>query len=276
MQTLVDFFKDQNITCYATLPFSACTVTRPYLYEKNGLPAPKSVTVFLIPYYTGCGENLSAYAVSRDYHAYARSLFSELYAFTARTYPQETFLGFADHSPIDERDAAARAGLGVIGRNGLLINRDYSSFVFIAEILSSLPPEALGIESKIHEIAYCHGCGACVAACPTGVLCGKSDKCLSAITQKKGTLDAEEIRLIRENGTAWGCDACQAVCPYTTAAIARGSILTPIEFFRKERVTRLSRDGLCAMSDEEFAARAFSWRGRDVLYRNLAVLESEE
>ena len=276
MQTFIDFFSEHSIQSYGVLPFSACTVTRPYLYEKNGLPSPKSVIPFLIPYYTGMGENLSAYAVSRDYHAYAKALFADLARFTADAYPDATFLGFADHSPIDERDAAARAGLGVIGKNGLLIHKDYSSFVFIAEILSSLPPEALGIESKIHEIAYCCGCGACRAACPTGVLCGKSDKCLSAITQKKGALDAEEIRLIRENGTAWGCDACQTVCPYTTAAIARGSILTPIEFFRKERVTRLSRDGLCAMSDEEFAVRAFSWRGKDVICRNLAILEEKE
>lgn len=276
MQTLVDFFSDHAITCYGTLPFSACTVTRPYLYEKSGLVAPKSVTVFLIPYYTGSGENLSAYAISRDYHAYAKALFAELTRFTDAAYPGEIFLGFADHSPIDERQAAARAGLGVIGRNGLLINKEYSSFVFIAEILSSLPPEALGIETRIQEIAYCHGCGACVSACPTGILCGKSEKCLSAVTQKKGALDAEEIRLVRENGTAWGCDVCQNACPYTKAAVARGSIVSPIAFFHEKRITRLSIDTIREMPDEEFAARAFSWRGRDVLYRNLAILEGEE
>ena len=275
MQTLVDFFRDHKISCYATLPFSACTVTRPYLYEKNGLPSPKSATVFLIPYYTGYGENLSAYAVSRDYHAYASALFSNLYAFTAQAYPRESFLGFADHSPIDEREAAARAGLGVLGKNGLLINEDYSSFVFIAEILSSLPPEALGTATAVREIAYCHGCGACLSACPTGILDGRGDKCLSAVTQKKGALDDDEIRLIRENRTAWGCDACQIACPYTKAAIARGSILTPIEFFKEQRVTQLTADIVRQMSDEEFKARAFAWRGRDVLYRNLAILDGE-
>ncbi len=276
MQTLINFFEDHNIHCYAAIPFSACKVTRPYLYEKNGLPSPRSVTVFLIPYYTSMGENLSAYAVSRDYHAYAKTLFADLARFTADAYPDATFLGFADHSPIDERDAAARAGLGVIGKNGLLINKDYSSFVFIAEILSSLPPEALGIPVTPKEPSYCHGCGACITACPTGMLGGSGDKCLSAVTQKKGVLDAEESRLIRENGTAWGCDACQLACPYTKAAIARGSIKTPIGFFSESRITRLTAANVRAMPDEEFASRAFSWRGKDVLLRNLSILEGEE
>ena len=53
--------------------------------------------------------------------------------------PGAIFCGFSDHSPIDERDTAAKGGLGVIGRNRLLINEEYSSFCFIGEIISDIP-----------------------------------------------------------------------------------------------------------------------------------------
>ena len=85
----------------------------------------------------------------------------------------------------------------------------------------------------------CEDCGRCKTACPTGILRGEGKDCLSAITQKKGELTHEEERLILENNTVWGCDACQSCCPYTIRAKARGTVYTPIPYFKEECIIEL-------------------------------------
>ncbi len=272
MKTFIDIFNDHKIKYYATLPLSACHTTRPYLYEREGLSSPKSVLLFLVPYYTGAPHNFSAYAASRDYHAFMHTLGRELLPAMATAYPENRFLLFSDHSPIDERDAAARAGLGVIGENGLLITEAYSSFVFIGELFTDLAPEALSAVPP-RAPRGCEGCGACRAACPSGALCDPARPCLSALTQKKGALTDEEADMIRKGGSVWGCDACQNACPYTARARADGTLLTPIPYFYTDRMERLTRESVAEMPEEKFRSRAFSWRGRDILLRNLSLFE---
>lgn len=98
--------------------------------------------------------------------------------------------------------------------------------------------------------------------------------CLSAVTQKKGELTPEEAAYIRKYGSAWGCDICQTSCPLVRRAIEREA-KTPIEFFYRDRISTLTSGTVNAMSDEEFAARAFSWRGRKTILRNLALFEEQ-
>ena len=116
----------------------------------------------------------------------------------------------------------------------------------------------------VGEVGGCAHCGKCKSACPTGILRGEGSSCLSEITQRKGDLSEDELTLMREYNTVWGCDICQNVCPYNKNPKA-----TPIEFFRKDRITRLTKEVLESMSEPEFKTRAFSWRGRGVLERNL-------
>ena len=272
MQSYRTFLCENGIEFFSPLPISECKLTRPYLLDKISDFIPQSVLVILLPYYAGETENISVYASARDYHLYTRRLLSELSAVLQREYEGYRFYGFSDHSPIDERDAAVKAGLGVFGDNGLLINDRYSSFVFLCEIISDLPPDAFG-ENKIEPSRKCEGCGACKKACPTGILLGKSELCLSAVTQKKGELTEEERELILRTGSVWGCDLCQDACPYTKKAKENGTIMTPIPFFREKRITALSEEILSEMSEEEFKERAFSWRGREPLLRNLKILE---
>ena len=94
--------------------------------------------------------------------------------------------------------------------------------------------------------------------------------CLSAVTQKKGELSAEESALILRYGSAWGCDICAAVCPYTKKAIAEGNT-TPVEFFKTDRIANLTTNMVKAMDKETFRARAFAWRGRKTILRNLEI-----
>ncbi len=276
METLHNFFSKNRIDHFALLPFSECTVTRPYLYASHEGFIPRSVLLFLVPYYAGKAENLSVYAAAPDYHRYMKELHSSLESHLSHRFPEYRFFGFADHSPIDERLAAVKAGLGVFGKNGLLITEKYSSFVFIGEVLTDAPAEVLGTPSPVSSIRSCKECGACLAACPTGILRKEGNApCLSAVTQKKGELTESEAELIRTCGTAWGCDICQNVCPYTKNAEKNGTLITPIPYFRENRVEKLTSAVIEEMPDEEFKTRAFAWRGKKPLLRNLAILEEK-
>ena len=261
----------EGVTEYGILPISEVRVTYADLFVRDGDFAPKSVLVYAVPYYTGLGENLSAYAVSRDYHLYMRDLSARLISAVQAAHPQATLRAFADHSPIDERHAAARAGLGRLGDNGLLITPRYGTFVFIGELFSDIPAPP---DVPLFEIAGCEHCGACRRACPTGALIGKGD-CLSELTQRKGELAPETVRLMKRHHTVWGCDLCQTACPHTRRAIERGTH-TLVAFFHEARIPHLDSACLRAMDKATFKSRAFSWRGRSVVERNLAAYEEDQ
>lgn len=264
-------FREEGISLFGVLDAEKVPTVKPHLLARAGLD-PRAYLLFAVPYFRGVGENLSAYATSRDYHLYLGSLGRRLCAALAELLPHRRFVAFSDHSPIDERQAAARAGLGILGRNGLLITKPYSSLVFLGEIATDAEPEELGGETAV-EVRSCENCGLCLRACPTGILRGEGDVCLSALTQKKGALSEEERRTIRLHGSAWGCDLCQTACPHTKRAIDSGSAISPIPFFAEGRITRLTTALLDGMTEEEFGTRAFAWRGRETVRRNTEILE---
>ena len=268
-EILLNFFQKKNINLVGALPLSACRITRPYLLERANI---QSGTVFMIavPYFSRACEDkkrcISAYAVSRDYHLFFEGLFAELLPILKNQFPTFHFAAFADHSPISELHAAASAGLGVIGKNGLLLTEQYGSYVFLGEIVTDME-----IACESQEIILCEDCGACSAACPSIV--SEKSLCLSALSQKKGTLSQEEENILRSTNTVWGCDRCQECCPYNHRAKARGSIYSPIPFFNENTRSSLSVEEIESMSDEEFSMRAYSWRGRNTILRNLRLRE---
>ena len=257
---------DEGVEYAAALPILSVDLTREYLLTRIEGFSPRAVILFLVPYYAGETENLSRYAASEDYHLYMRGLIDRMTTKLYNLYPEHQFHGFADHSPIDERAAAVRAGLGVLGRNGLLLNPTYGSYVFLGEIFTDLTAESLGFKEEA-PLRACEDCGACRRACPTGILRGEGDDCLSAITQKKGSLDGREIALMRKTNTVWGCDLCQTACPYN-----RNARTTPIAFFHENRTPHLTLELLDAMDDASFSRRAYAWRGRETMRRNLLLL----
>ncbi|MBQ5892842.1 MAG: epoxyqueuosine reductase, partial [Clostridia bacterium] len=237
-------------------------MTKPYLLERAGITSGSAV-ILAVPYFTpACASperNLSAYAVGRNYHAFFDALFEELLPLLKERYPEHRFAGFADHSPIAEIEAASRAGLGVIGKNGLLLTERYSSYVFLGELLTDAP-----LPYTLVEPRFCESCGLCQKICPME----KIGTCLSALTQKKGELDEAEIAALRCYGSCWGCDLCQEVCPHTVRAIQSGSIYTPIPYFHENNIPRLNLAILDAMEEDEFQKRAYSWRKRETIRRN--------
>lgn len=266
---------EQGILLSAAISLADCTVKKSYLLERAGIGETGTAVVFAIPYHTPTCEapdrNLSRYAVGRDYHLFVKELSQNLLPRLQDEFPSSRFALFADHSPIDEREAAAKAGLGIIGRHGLLITEPYSSHVFVGELVTDEPLlENLRI---MQEIATCENCGACLAACP--YVKGEIGECLSALTQKKGALKSQEEQALVRYGTVWGCDICQEACPHTKKALLTSRITSPIAFFHGSPTPHLTYDGIREMSDAEFSERAYSWRGREVILRNLAVTERE-
>lgn len=264
-----EIFGRAGIEYFKALPYTEVKTVNTRLLNRLDFE-PKSVLVFLVPYYAGECENLSVYSASVDYHIVIRELAGKIIRELGELYPEACFAAFGDHSPIDERAAALGAGLGMVGDNGLIITEKYGSYVFIGDILTDVPPDDIGALS-CSSYRECLHCGACRAACPTGILRGESDICLSAVTQKKGELTEYEAELMKRVGTVWGCDECQRVCPYNKACE-----LTPIKAYHEGRITRLTSELLRSMSDEEFEKRAFSWRGRAPLMRNLGIMENDE
>ena len=268
--------KERGIFLSAPISLSDCTVTKTYLLERESIPKDGSAVIFAIPYHSSECENplrnVSRYAVGQDYHLFAKQLSCELLPILQTEFPQNRFALFADHSPIDEREAAARSGLGMIGQHGLLITELYSSYVFLAELVTDCPlPDHLKTENIVQR---CEGCGACFSACPLAK--GEAELCLSALTQKKGDLTEEEADIIQRHRTVWGCDLCQEVCPHTRSAIRKGSITSPIPFFHQHLLPTLTYKGVMSMTDQQFSSRAYAWRGRTVILRNLAVVKEQD
>ena len=120
---------------------------------------------------------------------------------------------FTDSGPVSERFFAAQAGLGWIGRNGLLIRPKGGSYCFLASILTTLE---LPYDSPMPN--HCGNCHRCEQACPTGALregCCDARLCLSYWTIEAGQDMPPHIREA-QGEHLYGCDACQEACPWNS------------------------------------------------------------
>ncbi|MBR2414291.1 MAG: DUF1730 domain-containing protein [Clostridia bacterium] len=256
-QDLQKYLQD---TVWGVCPFDTLKDYLLPVRSRERLPAnAKSILVFAFPYlleeeiYTDA--RLSRFAVPADYHILCGEVLQQCCEQLAQGFPDHTFVHFADASPIPEVSAAVAAGLGAVGKNGLLLTEKYGSWVFLGEIVTDLDVQC---EVSAHRV--CIGCNKCMQACPTGALSAdgfRLEKCLSHISQKK-KLTEEEIKILKKNNTLWGCDRCQTACPYNANART-----TFMERFRATARTMLTRD------DPE---RVYMWRG-DAIFRNLELLE---
>lgn len=229
---------------------------------KNRLPQnAKSVVVACFPYLLEeenyKNANVSKYAVVTDYHEVVLNRLEKACEKLHKNFPENSFVPFADNSPIPEVSAAVLAGLGVKGMNSLLITEKYGSYVFIGEIVTDLETDCT--ES---EIRNCIGCKKCISACPSGALDSEKfirEICLSEITQRKGELTEKEIELMKSCGCVWGCDICQDACPMN-----RNSEKTDITEFLSSPAGKV--DEGCPLE-----GRAYEWRGRKVIERNILI-----
>lgn len=254
---------ENQITEFGIIPFESLA---PLLQCRAKLRIPensKSVIVMLFPYNVGDFKerNISKYAMLLDYHIISDKILGNIIESLKKVFPDDKFEAFADNSPINEVDAGAKAGLGVIGENGLLINKTFGSYVFIGEIVTTavLPYTEVNIQ-------HCPKCGLCKKSCPQGAICGgefNGEICLSAITQKKGQLTDEQQLAIKKGGLIWGCDVCNDVCP-----LNKNVKKSNISDFYESVIPVVTKDNV----KEIIKNRAFNYRGLKTIVRNIDIL----
>lgn len=221
----------------------------------------ETVISVLFSYYLGEEfyekTNVSRYAVSEDYHIVTGKIINEITDRLKELYPENKFEAFVDNSPLPEVRCAVSAGLGFMGINNLFISPEYGSWVFLGEIVT----DRYFVPFK-GDMSLCDSCMRCVDACPQGAVTGKGiekDKCLSFLSQKKGELDEDTKKKMSETGCLWGCDICQKVCPHNTDVK-----ITPIKEFFDTAIPFVTEE-------TDIENRAFSWRGKKVIDRNLKI-----
>ncbi len=214
----------------------------------------KSIILLLFPYKVKDErpKNISRYAAVPDYHKVCGKYLEKITADLKKEFCENEFSFFIDNSPIPEVYAAAAAGLGLYGKNRMLINSKWGSYVFIGEIVTDLEIEA---EKSLKK---CPLCGDCFKACPSLI---HGTKCLSALSQQKNEPEFSEKALLRENNIVWGCDICAEVCPLNKNA-QNTYIEEFVKGYRDEYVL-----------GEEIKNRAYEWRGEKTVFRNYVNLK---
>jgi epoxyqueuosine reductase len=181
---------------------------------------PESIFVFLVPYPDETPEEFpylfSRYALGRDYHTAIREKIQPILQYLKNHFPDAKFRHSVDSLPIPEKILGRDAGLGWIGNNTLLINKEIGSYFFITTILSSIffEPSTPKVSTN-----HCGSCRKCMDACPTNALIAPaqidSNLCIShnTIESKK-----ENFKEGHNHGWLFGCDICQEVCPWNRKA----------------------------------------------------------
>lgn len=181
------------------------------------VPGAKSVVSLVYNYYPDPvhqdgPHKIAKYAYGKDYHLVIKE---KLKSFLEQIREQIGHVEgrvFVDSAPVHERAWAAKSGLGWMGKNSLLLNREMGSFFFLAELIIDLDLEPDGPMKD-----YCGTCTACQDACPTDAIADAyvvdASRCISYLTIELKDAIPHEFKDNME-GWVFGCDICQDVCPW--------------------------------------------------------------
>jgi epoxyqueuosine reductase len=159
---------------------------------------------------------VARYALGRDYHKLMRKRLQKLAERIRAEVGPFGYRAFVDSAPVLEKAIARNAGLGWVGKNTLILNRQAGSYFVLGELFTDLP-----LPTDEPVTPHCGTCRACIDVCPTGAIVGPyqldARKCISYLTiEHYGSID-EELRPYIGN-RIFGCDDCQSICPWNKFA----------------------------------------------------------
>lgn len=231
------------------------------------LPEAKSIICLAVNYFqktdkpVNAGSGLIArYAWGKDYHAILEKKLKKLRKFIIENSDSkiQDYKLYTDAGPLLERAFAAKAGLGFIGKNTSLITKEYGSWVFLSEIITTLEldydKQTNGFlqekEGALRALS-CGSCRKCIDACPAKAIVKPyiidARKCISYITIENKKNIPSAIRKIIKN-RIFGCDICQEVCPHN----CRAQITKIKEFTEHIAGPCLNPNEINKMSEREF------------------------
>jgi epoxyqueuosine reductase len=204
-------------------------------------PWARSVISVLVPYSSerphapvgALSNHVARYALGDDYHDVLDRI---LRAFEAALPGVKTWR-YVDTGPLSDRAYAAQAGLGWIGKNGMLIHEHDGSYFFIGTLLTALENDM--VSATVAD--RCGACTACLDACPTNAILADrtldSARCISHATIESRELLGD----LPIAGNAFGCDICQEACPWNRAPASPHPSFVPRDSYRAMPVTDLLR-----------------------------------
>ena len=189
---------------------------------------------------------ISKYAYGRDYHKVLRNKLKKLFTKIRDKIGEVEGRVFVDSAPIHERAWAKLSGVGWIGKNSLLINKNQGSYFFLAEIICDLD-----LEYDEPVLNRCGNCTRCIDACPTDAITKAqvidANKCISYLTIENKEKIPKELRG-SINNSIFGCDICQDVCPWNKKSVPHNEK----EFIPKKELRDLKKKDWIELTEDTF------------------------
>ncbi len=215
-------------------------------------PYGESIITLAYPYYTNppkmweTRNPISNYAWGQDYHKVLKRKIKTILQEMKKLDSSFIGRGFVDSAPLPEKILAKVSGLGWIGKNSMLINKTWGSYLFLAEVVCNYSlPTTPPTKNR------CGSCVKCIDACPTSAILEDgaidSGKCISYLTieNKKEFTNEQKLSIDYQ---LFGCDICQQVCPWNRKPTEQPD--SPFRCF--DRWLNLSSDQVECMTEPEF------------------------
>ena len=224
---------------------------------RNLLPSAKSVISLGLNYYTpGKYSNdrskgkISRYAWGKDYHLIIWEKLDKLVEEIKKINNKFEAKTYADTGPVMDKVWAVKSGIGWLGKHTNVINKEYGSWFFIANLITNFEFQySLPVED------FCGSCRACIDACPTDAIIDEyiidANKCISYLTIENKNDIPEKFRG-KFNNWIFGCDICQDVCPWNNKF---SKISNVEEFFPSNGNMEMAITEVLSISKEDFKKR---------------------
>jgi len=235
---------------------------------KAYFPNVRSILCFGLYYFPGWAAGplkVSNYSWGQDYHEVLKTKLEQTVLELIKVLGAFEYRICVDTSPVLEKVLAAQAGLGWQGKNSLVLNQEYGSFLFLGEIFTDIALETF--QATLNATNRCGTCERCIVACPTGALEDsvlKTELCISYWTlEHRGAFTAKTPKW---NNWIAGCDICQEVCPWNQDLI-------PLEGVSRLEISE--EDIRLGGIHERVKDSALSYVPKDAWLRNLEHVSQE-